>query len=219
MRLYLSRICLNPLHAPALKLAASPEQLHRTLYALVPETSSQIERPLLFRVDTGEQGPVVLIQSAVPLAWDALEIAPRSLLQPPETKEFDCHPLAGQRMSFRLFTRPSVRKSGDFGAKPNGKRKPGPRSDCRDDEQRLEWLRRKGRESGFVVETVGLSLVSLPAIKAERAGPDRISFTAVRFDGVLVVSDPEMLKEAVRKGIGTQKAFGFGLLSLAALRD
>jgi CRISPR-associated protein Cas6/Cse3/CasE subtype I-E len=43
--------------------------------------------------------------------------------------------------------------------------------------------------------------------------------SAVQFDGVLVVTDPDKLSVAVRNGIGPQKAFGFGLLSLAPLRD
>jgi len=42
---------------------------------------------------------------------------------------------------------------------------------------------------------------------------------AVRFDGVLVVTDPHKLREAVANGIGQQKAFGFGLLSLARSKE
>jgi CRISPR system Cascade subunit CasE len=38
---------------------------------------------------------------------------------------------------------------------------------------------------------------------------------AVRFDGLLVVTDPERLRHALRAGIGSAKGFGFGLLSLA----
>ena len=37
----------------------------------------------------------------------------------------------------------------------------------------------------------------------------------VRFNGLLQVTDPEKLMQAVRNGIGPAKAFGFGLLSLA----
>jgi CRISPR system Cascade subunit CasE len=44
------------------------------------------------------------------------------------------------------------------------------------------------------------------------------AFTAVRFDGELGVTDAALLREAVANGIGTQKAFGFGLLSLAPVR-
>lgn len=39
----------------------------------------------------------------------------------------------------------------------------------------------------------------------------------VRFDGVLRVTDVEVLLDALRGGIGPAKAFGFGLLSLAPL--
>lgn len=226
MSLYLSRLCLNPLFAPALKLAANPELIHKKLLMTLPCQSK--EKPLvahqpktaevLFRVDTSDSGPMLLIQSVDPPDWDALELAPRALREPPQTKRFEPSFAEGQRLSFRLLARPSVRKSGDFGKKPNAKRKSGPRNDCRNDEERLAWLRRKSGECGFAVESVGLTLLSFPAFKSavparEKGG----SFTAVQFDGVLVVTDPDKLREAVRNGIGPQKAYGFGLLSLAPL--
>jgi len=37
----------------------------------------------------------------------------------------------------------------------------------------------------------------------------------VRYEGLLQVTDPHLLVEAVRAGIGSAKGFGFGLLSLA----
>jgi CRISPR system Cascade subunit CasE len=217
MSLYLSRLRLNPLFAPALKLAASPQALHAKLYALLPGATEGGR--LLFRVEIEDDGPRVLVQSGQVPDWEALELAPRALREPPATKEFDPTFAEGQRLGFRLVAKPSVRKSGDFGQKDNGKRKTGPRITCRDDEERLEWLRWKGQDHGFVVESVGLTILSVPAIKSdlhprERGG----SFTAVRFDGVLVVADPEKLREAVRNGIGPQKAFGFGLLSLASIQ-
>lgn len=219
MSLYLSRIPLNPLYAPAIKLAASPEALHAKLYALVPNPASDGERAVLFRVDATENGPVVLLQSAAKPDWDALEVAPRTLREPAATKDYDPCFAIGQRLGFRLLARPSVRKSGEFGLKQNGKRRPGPRVDCRDDEQRLEWLRGKSEAHGFTVESVGLTILSVPAVKSDRSPRDKGgSFTAVQFDGVLVVTDPDRLREAVRNGIGPQKAYGFGLLSLAPIQ-
>lgn len=220
MSLYISRLALNPLFGPAIKLAASPEELHAKLYALVPTPGHGTSRSLLFRVDVSDNGPVVLLQSSAEPDWAALEVAPRTLLEPPATKEFDPTFRLGQRMGFRLLARPSTRKSGDYGLKKSGKRQPGPRVDCRDDEQRLEWLRRKSGQHGFQVEAVGLTMVSMPAVKSDRAPREKGgSFTAVQFDGVLVVTDPEKLREAVCNGIGPQKAYGFGLLSLAPMRD
>jgi CRISPR system Cascade subunit CasE len=43
--------------------------------------------------------------------------------------------------------------------------------------------------------------------------PQRLG--AVRFDGVLVVTDRDRFIAAITDGIGSAKAFGFGLLSLA----
>ena len=42
-----------------------------------------------------------------------------------------------------------------------------------------------------------------------------ITHAAVRFDGVLVVTDRAAFKTTVANGIGSGKAFGLGLLSLA----
>lgn len=220
MSLYLSRICLNPLYAPAIKLAADAQALHSRLYALFQKENPSGARSLLFRIDTEDEGPIVLLQSTSVPDWDALELAPRSLREQPATKPYDPAFAMGQRLSFRLLARPSIRKSGHFGSKPNGKRKPGPRQTCRDDRQRLAWLKRKGADSGFQIESVGLTILSFPAIKSEKSPRERGgSFSAVQFDGVLVVTDPDKLKEAVRNGIGPQKAYGFGLLSLAPLRE
>ncbi|GFO83041.1 MAG: hypothetical protein A49_26680 [Methyloceanibacter sp.] len=90
--------------------------------------------------------------------------------------------------------------------------------------------------NGFAVESLDLTILEWgnskplqgkggnPTETREEArkrafGPGgRQRLTAVRFDGVLLVTDPSKLCEAVRLGIGAQKAFGFGLLSLAPVR-
>lgn len=241
MKLYLSRLCLNPLFAPALKLAADPYELHRKLLDTLPcgpkpkpATGNQSKTAeLLFRIDATDAGPVVLVQTNVKPDWDALELAPRALRCPPATKTYAPSCAPGQRLAFRLLCQPAVRKSGQFGVKPNGKRRLGPRRASRDDAQQLEWLRRKGAACGFAVETVGLTFVEWRNTKPLQAeggapietheearrrafgpgSPQRLG--AVRFDGILVVSVIDRFMTALADGIGPGKAFGFGLLSLA----
>jgi CRISPR system Cascade subunit CasE len=241
MNLYLSRLCLNPLFAPALKLAADPYEIHRKLLDTLPcgpkpkpATAAQPKTTdLLFRVDTTDAGPVLFVQTCTEPDWDALELAPRALQCPPQTKLYVPRFHLRQRLNFRILAQPVVRKSGRFGLKPNGKRMPGPRRACRDDEERLNWLRRKGIASGFAIESVGLTLVEWRNSKPLQAkggdpvetheearkrafGPgDSQQLGAVCFDGVLVVTDPAGFEKTLAAGIGTQKAFGFGLLSLA----
>ena len=242
MYLYLSRLCLNPFFPPALKLAADPYELHRKLLDTLPcapkpkpATGNHPKTAdLLFRVDGSDAGPVVLVQTSVIPDWGAMELAPRALrCLPEEPKEYALEFAPGHRLAFRLLCEPTVRKSGQFGLKPNGKRMPGPRSACRNDEQRLAWLHRKGKDGGFAVETAGLSFVDWrntkplqekgghPIETREQArkrafGPgEHQRLGAVRFDGILVVTDPDTFRKTVAAGIGTGKAFGFGLLSLA----
>lgn len=244
MNLYLSRLRLNPLFAPALKLAADPYELHRKLLDTLPCASHNKPRTgqqpktadLLFRVDIIDDGPVVLAQTTAPPEWDALELAPRARRGEPETKPYIPEFARGQCLGFRLLCQPAVRKSGQFGVKTSGKRMPGPRRTCCDDEQRTTWLKRKAETNGFAIESIGLTILEWgnskplqgkdgnPAETHEQAkkrafGPgSRQRLSAVRFDGVLIVTNPHSLREAVGKGIGTQKAFGFGLLSLAPAR-
>lgn len=239
MSLYLSRLCLNPLFAPALELAADPYALRCKLLATlpcVPKEKPDIEtRPktaeLLFRIETTDAGPVVLLQTKVEPDWDALEFAPRALRCPPETKPYVPEFAPGNRLAFRLLCQPTVRKAGDFGQKANGKRATGPRRACRDDEQRLKWLHGKASQCGFAIETVSLSILTWANTKRLQAkGNEPIEsreearkrafgasqrLGAICFEGVLVVTDADKLHEAVCNGIGTQKTFGFGLLSLA----
>jgi CRISPR system Cascade subunit CasE len=241
MNLYLSRLCLNPLFAPALKLAADPYELHRKLLGTLPcgpkPKPASARQPktadLLFRVDATDAGPVVLVQTSAEPDWDALELAPRALRCPPQTKPYGPQFRQGHRLGFRLLCQPVIRKSGQFGLKANGKRMPGPRRACRTDEQRLEWLRRKAEGGGFALETIDLSPVDWLNTKPIRAkgggvieGHDQAKkrafgpgthqrLGAVRFEGMLQVIDSEKFRAALASGIGPAKAFGFGLLSVA----
>lgn len=224
MTRYLSRLLLNPFFAPALRFASEPYEIHRSLLATLrcsslrekvadqPKTSE-----LLFRVDASDEGPVILLQTATHPDWDRLKLAPRALRCPPETKAYAPTFSDGDLLAFRLFAKPTYRKSGDFGQREDGKRKAGPRLMCRDDEQRIEWLRRKGGLHGFIIASVGLTLFPVKVIKPQEGQKE--DFTAVRYDGELIVKDAPLFRDAVENGIGTQKAFGFGLLSVARLEQ
>lgn len=210
MSLYLSRLALSPFSAAAMRLAGSPDELHRLVAALF---NGREASRFLFRVDPGERGPDLLIQSKVTPDWRRLGLEDRDLREAPMAKPLVLSLEEGMELSFRLLTRPTKRASTGKGNAP------GPRNDLRTDEERLAWLHRKGESSGFRVTTCGLTLATFAAVRSN--APLRAkggSFTGVRFDGELVVTAPDRLIEAVAQGIGTQKAFGFGLLSLG-MRD
>lgn len=83
-----------------------------------------------------------------------------------------------------------------------------------------EWLKRKGNQHGFVFDEKSLKTIPRPRqvfVKKSRADDQRHSgvHAATEFVGRLEVTDPAVFREAVTKGIGSAKAFGFGLLCLA----
>lgn len=82
----------------------------------------------------------------------------------------------------------------------------------------LTWLARKGEQNGFTFDAEQTKTTPRPRqpfLKKGAAG----THTATEFSGVLTVTDPELFRRAALHGIGSAKAFGFGLLCLAPLKD
>jgi CRISPR system Cascade subunit CasE len=80
----------------------------------------------------------------------------------------------------------------------------------------LAWLERKATQHGFSITSDEIRTIPQPRqyfVKAGKAG----LHTATEFTGVLTVTDPALLHEAFTSGIGSAKAFGFGMLCLSPL--
>lgn len=72
------------------------------------------------------------------------------------------------------------------------------------------WIEKRAKDSGFMITEL---IFDLSKVQVRR---DRRVFTlkSVQFDGQLQVTNPDAFAQAWSDGIGTKKAFGFGLLSL-----
>lgn len=94
------------------------------------------------------------------------------------------------------------------------------------EEKQIKWLAQKGEGAGFrlaniaIKETVeNASAVGQGKIQARRNDASRpMTFGTVVYEGVLQVTDAVKLREALVKGIGSAKAYGFGLLSVAPVK-
>ena len=109
-------------------------------------------------------------------------------------------------------TRKRVVRDQSGAKKKNGRREPITRR-----EELLEWIRRKGEQHGFRVDLDSLKTTSRPRktfLKKGKAG----THTATEFKGLLHVTDPAAFKQAATEGIGSAKAFGFGMLCLVPVR-
>lgn len=105
-------------------------------------------------------------------------------------------------------TRKLVVRHTDGSRKKNGQRVPlGKRDDL------IDWIQRKGEQHGFTVDSDTLKTLPRPRQQFLKKGKSG-NHTATEFIGTLTVTDPAAFVNAAKKGIGSAKAFGFGMLCL-----
>lgn len=100
---------------------------------------------------------------------------------------------------------------------PDGSRKKnGQRIALSKREDLINWIERKAAENGFTLDTRSLKTVPRPRQQFLKKGKSG-THTATEFTGTLEVTDPAVFEQAAKRGIGTAKAFGFGMLCLVPL--
>ncbi|MGA2440202.1 MAG: type I-E CRISPR-associated protein Cas6/Cse3/CasE [Tepidisphaeraceae bacterium] len=117
-----------------------------------------------------------------------------------------------RRYAFQLCANPTkkITKLGADGSPTkNGNRVP-----LRTREEFVGWIGRKGDQGGFAVDKDTLRTFSRGREHFEKQGM-RGMHSAVELQGMLSVTDPTKFYEAFTRGIGSAKAFGFGLLVIA----
>jgi len=234
--MFLSKLVLNSRNRQARRDLASPYELHRTVWSAFPDTEPG---RIIFRVDADRTSahPVVLVQSDLRPQWGRVKQGGSDyFVAPPEPpKEFELPFTRGQRLRFRLRANPT-KKVGSLskvdrlaGAQArDGHTKNGRRVALLREEEQVAWLLHKGEEGGFRIpgewmtgrdgrKMPNFRVVLVPEgwVQCGKEGHTDGRFFAVRFEGILEVTDPAQLQKTVADGIGPAKGFGFGLLSLA----
>lgn len=239
--MHLSRLLLNPLNRSVQRDLADCQDLHRTILRafppLPPGENPRDHYAVLHRVEihpkTGT--PAILVQSRIKPDWQFLceqgdYLLPNAEDINPDYKSLETAFKAIQEncvYRFRLRANPTFKhvirdESGE--RKKNGRREP-----IRDEAGHIEWLRRKGEAGGFQLVAVKakaeapdiLDVVTRPdAVRrwiAGTNGAQRMTFSSIQFDGRLRVVDCEQFRQTLIQGVGSAKAYGFGLLSIAKL--
>lgn len=237
--LYLSRLLLSLRDRYVRKDLADVHDLHRTLLGAFPtlsEPSSAARQHfgVLFRAEPVPDQPFaarVLVQSSHQPDWSHL---PVGYLAPSTDERANpaVRPLAdydrivaGMRLHFRLRANPTRRireNDTDQDEKWRGKR-----VELRKETDQLAWLGRKAEQGGFRLLSVAtradwtdVRITPQAKVHGERGkGPARknMTFGAVLFEGLLEVQDVTCFRQTLTTGIGSGKAYGFGLLSIATV--
>lgn len=183
--------------------------LHKLVYsAYATKEAATAARPL-FRFDLEGEYGYLYVQSTQEPNWARIPEPIRAHLIGPLLYEIP----AADRLRFRLLAKPSIALKD-----PTQPRRPGKRSTIRDEDEQRDWLLRKGAEHGFSVESCILTERVWHDTKENeqhKGGPKPL--IGIQYDGILAVTDREKLHQAIRTGVGPQKAFGFGLLSVAPM--
>lgn len=144
----------------------------------------------------------------------------------------------GDILVFRLRANPTKKvgttSKSDIEAgkqKSNGRRVP-----VKGETAQIEWLKRKASQSGFEVLAVKTSKEVTDSIALDEGTvygsysysgkqedkvegwKNDLSFTSVLYEGRLKIIKKELFINVIKSGIGSGKAYGFGLLSIARPR-
>jgi CRISPR system Cascade subunit CasE len=202
--MYLTRVQLDLRSAQVRRDLADPYDMHRTLVRAFVQDETQTPPRFLWRTEPENilHAPVVLVQSGHAAQWSALETVRGYLKQPVQTKRVQLDTLiqAQARYRFRLVANPTVTRAEK-------------RYGLVSEDAQLDWLGRQGERLGFQVEA---ALVT--GSEVLKSHGKSIHVLRACFEGILLATDPQVLANAVRDGVGPAKAFGCGLLSLGRLR-
>lgn len=240
--MYLSRLVLNTgLRAVRADLADCQAMHQRIMSAFpdgAPRTGPRAALGVLYRVETSRRAGevVLLVQSHDEPDWSGLPVGYLNEGDD-QVENATCKPLdepyraieTGSRLRFRFRANPT--RKIDTRSGPDGQRRNGRRVELRDESAQIDWLRRKGQQSGFEILSVRmdsrvpdvLTLAeakvhgkrSAAATEGDAVTAARLTFHPVLFEGELKVTDIKLFRTALETGIGPGKAYGLGLLSVA----
>ncbi len=168
-------------------------------------------RDFLIRVDRKEEAYRVLILSrSVPKKPDWCPTACFG------TKTIPDDYFQHARYRFSLLANPTRKLRAE---NPDGTRKKnGRRAPIVQRAELIAWLQRKAEAGGFSVEVDSLRTIPRGREFFHKPGANG-THTAVEFQGELTVRDAAQFRATIAAGIGSAKAFGFGLLALSPLSE
>lgn len=211
----LTLIQLNPSHPQVRRDLRDRQALHRTVMRLAPDHLGPSPRALaglLYRLETNQEQPSLLVQTTQPPLLDRLPNRYGTTHTRSLTRLLDnLH--TGQRVRYRITANPCKRLStrnrtvqpGEGSARPGG-------IHALHGDDALNWWHRRSHTAGLEVEEA--TWQPGPSHHPPTTGP-RPRHWLLQFDGTAHITDKDALTHALAHGIGKGKPYGAGLLSLA----
>lgn len=204
--MYLSRIKLDTSRTDTMRALAAPNVFHGAI-----ESADEERTRKLWRLDTlnGELYLLILSENRIDLSSVSEQFGYDSSF---ESKSYDSlldRITNGSRWHFRIKANPTIQKYDERKGRGKVLAHITP-------EYQGEWLKKQAEKYGFALND-GEWLVTGSRwylFKKNKYKKDNVKMLAVTYEGVLTVTDADAFKNALVKGIGREKAFGMGLLTV-----
>lgn len=202
--MYLSKIEVNPYHPVAANALHDQGYMHRQLQAAFE--SARSEYNVLYRLMNISEKPILYVQSDIVPNWNKLATRGFTLIDIRNTQEIVNNIQDNNIYRFEVKAYPSKKKATAIRSRDGHIREY-----LYDEEKQIEWIKKEAKKAGFELleaynKRSGTETVS------RKTGDYKLKGTI--YQGILRVTDKESFKQAYRKGIGPEKAYGFGLLLL-----
>jgi len=209
--MYLSRLRLDLNSFKTRYRLLNPYTLHQAISRAFPDRSEGGPGRVLYRLDedSGSSTAIILVQSQKKPDWKKADYLSECFKEEPAVKIYQPKIIRGALYYFRLRANPTVKRGGK-------------RYGLLREEEQIKWLNRKASDSGFTVlgcRTTSEGIEKSKKYEISEEDAITLSFFAVKFDGVLRAENPDLIRAAIENGIGPGKGFGFGMLSIAPVKD
>jgi len=223
--LYLSQLILTTRRRDVQYDLSDCCALHRRVLQGFPDdaaiTSARQHFGVLYRLEIGSERTCLLVQSQVEPDWSRLPT--EYVRSPAAVKRVDglyATLTEGRDLQFRLCANPTRR----IGANnlSQGEHWRGKRVEIVREEDQIDWLRHKGQQNGFALlpvrtkgKVVDVATRSLATHRGRHQHNHTVTVKVVTFEGRLRITDHERFLNVLAQGVGSGKAYGAGLLSIA----
>jgi len=213
--MYLTRFPINLSRRDSRKLLGSPQAMHAAVMASYPKAPDPTPNArILWRVDRVHNESILYISGPSEpdltglkeqAGWPTLEGG----WDTADYRGFLAKLAPGQSWAFRLTANPVrfARPKDGLPTQPFGHITV---------VQQQEWLLARSPGKGFKIDEGTLAVQDRRVAIFKRRGED-VTLRMATFDGLLEITDAESVRRALCAGIGRARAYGCGLMTLAAV--
>ena len=82
----------------------------------------------------------------------------------------------------------------------------------------MQWLAARAEKHGFTLIPEEYLVTEIKWYAFRKGGKNQVRMLAVTYEGLLTVTDAELFRQTLTQGIGREKAYGMGMLTVTAPR-